>query len=522
MIRAFLAFATATLALVAHPAAQRPYGNHDLTDMIDPASGTLDRDRYDAVFADLAEHAQNYPPQFASERGKERARLDAQRLGAIASRWIARDGGDPTSSADLIRAGRIWAIAHNLDVADAAQNADAAFQRAAEAYPDDAEVHFHFGAFLSSTATGQQRARTHLERAVALGNKPALWGLSLNYLMAGDSETALKHLEAYGEAFPDDERVGQLRQAIRSGAVERHQANGDADTEPARESSVVILLRAHRALEIDALRAAVKRALGENAASGDDSIDVRGNRALVRLEDFALMIVAEPSPAIADVEAFAESIDEARLQAAVRAHKATLRVLASPSAAPHRDKIRASARLAAELMGDRGLAVSFSDEPRLFAVTETTAKRLTAANPLAAMKLPDQPAVLMAENDDPKMQKAIAKARASLDELRQHLAAGVEGFVKIQFEEGEFEECMWVSIAELGDESGRGVLDNDPVWISQLDSGDRVSFAIGDILDWTCTVDGERKGGFTIPVLLRDPVLPSDDGSKDGKEPLSP
>ena len=135
------------------------------------------------------------------------------------------------------------------------------------------------------------------------------------------------------------------------------------------------------------------------------------------------------------------------------------------------------------------------------------------------MMQPDRPGVLMADDDNPEMRAAMAKARATLGELRAHMAQGIDGFVKIPFEEGEHHESMWVAVESLGDENGSGTLSNDPIWITRRVAGDPVSFAIAEIQDWLCVVDGERKGGFTIPLLAQPDTGPGEAG---GDAPVAP
>ncbi len=222
------------------PAAQQrdyvPYGRHDLEELVDPDTLLLDTARFDRALADLARHAQNYPPRFEDEDERGRAKADLERLGAAIARVTAPREGPEDDAADteegllkenLLRAGRLWAIGHNLDIETASKRALAAYERLLDLDPDHAEGHFQFGAFLGGTAVYQRRAVTHLERAVELGHDGARRALGITYLMLGEQEEALTHLEEYARRFPQDDRVKQLIAAIREGRIERKRSDGE-------------------------------------------------------------------------------------------------------------------------------------------------------------------------------------------------------------------------------------------------------------------------------------------------------
>jgi uncharacterized protein YegJ (DUF2314 family) len=158
--------------------------------------------------------------------------------------------------------------------------------------------------------------------------------------------------------------------------------------------------------------------------------------------------------------------------------------------------------LAAELLGEDSLALSFSTEPRLFAITDTTKARLGENNPVRAMIRPDKVPILPAE-DQAELDKAAEQARADWPKL---LAAWQKkpkfAAVKMKFTEGEAAEHMWVSVAELDEQGGKGKLNNEPGWLKNIKAGTPVSFTREQIEDWLVDTGDEKPlGGYSLAVF---------------------
>lgn len=75
--------------------------------------------------------------------------------------------------------------------------------------------------------------------------------------------------------------------------------------------------------------------------------------------------------------------------------------------------------------------------------------------------------------------------------------------VKIRLRTGPRVEYIWVEeIERENDGSVTGLLQNQPAISRTHRLGDRVSFSIGDIVDWAYIEDGYLIGGFTLRVMF--------------------
>lgn len=110
-------------------------------------------------------------------------------------------------------------------------------------------------------------------------------------------------------------------------------------------------------------------------------------------------------------------------------------------------------------------------------------------------------------DEDPAMQKAMARARAGLDGFLKKAGSPPSDTghysVKVRVSEGESLEYLW--IAELKGEGDlwSGRIENVPV-VRSLKKGQAYSFAKTEIVDWTYVDKGKKKvvGNFTTCALL--------------------
>lgn len=268
--------------------------------------------------------------------------------------------------------------------------------------------------------------------------------------------------------------------------------------------SIAVLERAPRALDEANLLAAAKRAFGDPAFADPEKgfVTAKDTTAMVRFDATAILVSVTAEPAFDDVEAFAKKIDEMRLRQAVLNHRAVLRLLVLDGPKSSAARLREVSRLAAELLDQDSLALSFSTEPRLFAITDTTKTRLGETNPVRAMIRPDKVPILPAE-DQAELDKAAEQARADWPKL---LAAWQKkpkfAAVKMKFAEGEAAEHMWVSVAELDEQGGKGKLNNEPGWLKNIKAGAPVAFAKEQVEDWLVdTGDKQPLGGYSLAVF---------------------
>lgn len=116
-------------------------------------------------------------------------------------------------------------------------------------------------------------------------------------------------------------------------------------------------------------------------------------------------------------------------------------------------------------------------------------------------------------SDDPEMEKAIERARASFRylwreltwEYRRIVPALDLAAIKVAFHDpghaGTPPEHMWVSEVEFDGELIGGVLMNSPNRLQSVEEGDQVVLRVRQVEDWMYGLRGCAYGGFTVQVL---------------------
>jgi uncharacterized protein YegJ (DUF2314 family) len=114
--------------------------------------------------------------------------------------------------------------------------------------------------------------------------------------------------------------------------------------------------------------------------------------------------------------------------------------------------------------------------------------------------------VVSVAEDDEAMEAAIAKARVTLPEFAEALAAPKPNrslfTLKVRFEEKGQVEHIWIDDPVPVGHGYRGRVGNDPVGISTIKLGDSVQFDSSRVSDWMFVEDGALRGGYTIRALL--------------------
>jgi uncharacterized protein YegJ (DUF2314 family) len=62
-------------------------------------------------------------------------------------------------------------------------------------------------------------------------------------------------------------------------------------------------------------------------------------------------------------------------------------------------------------------------------------------------------------------------------------------------------EHMWIGEIEFDGNEISGALLNNPSWISDVVSGDRVRFTVNELTDWLYAINGRAFGGFTVNAI---------------------
>lgn len=115
--------------------------------------------------------------------------------------------------------------------------------------------------------------------------------------------------------------------------------------------------------------------------------------------------------------------------------------------------------------------------------------------------------VVMVAKEDAAMNKAFARAQASLDPFLQDALApkprNTGHALKVRVQQGKDTEFFWVSAVRRAGTDFQGVLDNEPRLVKTLKLGQLLSFKRGDIVDWLhIDPQGQMQGSYTTCVLL--------------------
>tara|TARA_R110000764_G_scaffold33697_1_gene75498 strand:- start:463 stop:969 length:507 start_codon:yes stop_codon:yes gene_type:complete len=117
-----------------------------------------------------------------------------------------------------------------------------------------------------------------------------------------------------------------------------------------------------------------------------------------------------------------------------------------------------------------------------------------------------QPDVYNVENDDAKMNEAIAKANNSIQEFITALESDnpdLDFFaIKQKFitRDGGGEH-IWVQDIQLVDSEFIGIVGNEPVYTNAIQLGDTITIDRDNISDWMYYEKDKIVGGYTIRVL---------------------
>jgi uncharacterized protein YegJ (DUF2314 family) len=131
--------------------------------------------------------------------------------------------------------------------------------------------------------------------------------------------------------------------------------------------------------------------------------------------------------------------------------------------------------------------------------------------------------VISVKDDDAKMNQAIAKARATVQQFvpaLQKPKRGQSSFsVKMMFTEGRQHEHMWLDEVTYDGTQFHGVVANDPNLVKNVKIGQKASVEPAKISDWMYTDKGKLVGGYTVRVL-RDGLSPDERAQFDMSVPF--
>ncbi len=142
---------------------------------------------------------------------------------------------------------------------------------------------------------------------------------------------------------------------------------------------------------------------------------------------------------------------------------------------------------------------------RVFAVCAVLAVSLTGTARTEDTGTPPDKVILF-DTEDPAMNAAIGKARASLAVFWKMFAApedGVDGFsLKLGISDGKMTEHFWCSDIEGDQQMATCVIANEPQDVHTVAMGQTVDVDPAIISDWMYRKNGKIVGGQTIRVMI--------------------
>ena len=278
--------------------------------------------------------------------------------------------------------------------------------------------------------------------------------------------------------------------------------------------SFVLLLREPRYLETTILAQILSSAWGGDYSSEDKGktgefvvgesplFMIKSPKALFILNNFARPYFDE-SPA-----AVATEVNELRLRKAVEEHKAWLSVdlmhTFDPQAAPETTYPQI-AKLIAELAAPDCLAIYNPQTHKINVWDSSLEEKLRGPNPLQDFSRPAFVPVMEVENEDPRMEAAVAEARARWPEFVQAFNQGDGQLfsIKAPVTVDDCTEFIWVKVAGLEPEYIHGTLGNEPVDLQGLKMDDPIEIPLKDLNDWAFIRNGEPVGLFTTKAIAQ-------------------
>ncbi len=225
-------------------------------------------------------------------------------------------------------------------------------------------------------------------------------------------------------------------------------------------------------------------------------------------ERVVLVVHNLPQPYAEDLEAFVQHTPELRFQKAARDHRAWLSVDVIGQKPAPLASYRATAALAAELIGEDCLALVHPPTGAFsFYEGEETKAKLRSEDPIAALFERACFAPVVSIDDDPRMIAAEAEAKRRLPEFLNafHSQSGIDSdasfSVKANVTAGDRNEHIWIGVDHIENGHLTGRLANDPVNLPGYSLDSPVQIPLQDIEDWHYTANGESIGLFTVSVL---------------------
>jgi uncharacterized protein YegJ (DUF2314 family) len=121
------------------------------------------------------------------------------------------------------------------------------------------------------------------------------------------------------------------------------------------------------------------------------------------------------------------------------------------------------------------------------------------------MNTPGHPGYAQVPDNDKQMDRAVENAQRTLGFFMAALRAKKDGDtvfeIKKGFVDGDKVEHLWIREVTYDGKNFHGKIDNRPLDVKNVHSGERVTVAPQDLTDWMFLKDGKLMGGYTTRVL---------------------
>jgi uncharacterized protein YegJ (DUF2314 family) len=114
-----------------------------------------------------------------------------------------------------------------------------------------------------------------------------------------------------------------------------------------------------------------------------------------------------------------------------------------------------------------------------------------------------EPTIYGVKSEDEEMNAAILQANETLDDFKKGLLdpTADSHALKVKFSNEKGIEHMWIGDIVYKDGQYSGILNNEPEYITEYKSGDKIEVDASKISDWIYLVNGKLHGGYTLRVL---------------------
>jgi uncharacterized protein YegJ (DUF2314 family) len=120
------------------------------------------------------------------------------------------------------------------------------------------------------------------------------------------------------------------------------------------------------------------------------------------------------------------------------------------------------------------------------------------------------------DDEDPEMEAAIARGRATLPRFWKALENPMDGetnfALKVEVRDAKGTEFFWANDIEMKDGKIYGVINNEPNIVECVKFGQKIEITDSQIADWLFLRNGKMAGNYTVRPLLK--TMPKEEAAK--------